>query len=90
MNEDSLDNLENIFSCIYPQFYKKLQRIRKHTDNTLNYIYNKKRAYLQRIKQDPDHTKCNGILLPEIKTDMDGNKVQQCTKCNRWITICKS
>jgi hypothetical protein len=44
----------------------------------------------QKIKQDPKHTICNGTVLPEIKTNIEGKKVQQCNKCHRWITIYKN
>jgi hypothetical protein len=88
MKERDFDMLENMFSSVYPDFYKKLDSIRKNVvNNKLNMIYGAKKAYLQKIEQDPKHTKCNGILLPEIKTNMGGKKVQQCNQCHSWIEV---
>lgn len=90
MDEENFKKLTESFSSIYPEIYKKLEDIRKNVvNNKLNIIYDAKRAYLQKVKQDPNHTKCNGQLLSKPKTNMEGKKVQQCSKCHRWIVIDK-
>ena len=38
-------------------------------------------------KEDSDHTKCDGELLPNIKTNIKGKRVQRCSKCSRWIEV---
>lgn len=53
----------------------EVERIRNHS------------SIRQLEKEDPDHTKCNGEPLQDIKTNIQGKKVQRCSKCHRWIEV---
>ena len=91
MRPDKFDELKRIFNNTFPNLFMSLEKIR--TEEIPKQIEWKKRDSHQLIermklleKEDPDHTKCNGELS-NIKTNINGKRVQRCSKCLRWIEI---
>ena len=42
---------------------------------------------LQLKKEDPDHTKCDGELLPDVRKNSKNKSVRKCSKCLRWVPV---
>jgi hypothetical protein len=92
LQEGKFDELEDTFKSIFPRLYQDLEKIRvKDIPKEINWRKNSFDEKLRRIKkleeEDPDHIKCGGNLLPGIRTNLKGKKVQRCFKCLRWIGV---
>jgi hypothetical protein len=86
------DELQRIFKNTFPDLFESLEKIR--TDTIPKQIEWRKHDFHQQVermkqleKEDPDHTKCGGVLLPDIKTNIKGKRVQRCSKCHRWVEV---
>ena len=92
LQEGKFEELEMIFKNTFPKIFKDLERIRtvdipKEIDWRKNSVDEKVRRIKELEKEDPDHSKCGGQVLPDIRTNIKGKKVQRCSKCYRWIQI---
>ena len=92
LQDNKLDDLMRIFRNTFPDLFVGLENIR--TDEIPKQIEWRKHDFYQQLerkkrleKEDPDHTKCNGPLVPDIKTNIKGRKVRRCSKCHRWIEV---
>jgi hypothetical protein len=92
LQDGKFEELELIYKNTFPQLFEDLERIRTvEVPNEIDWqkhsIDEKIRRIKELEKEDPDHSKCGGELLPDIKTNIKGKKVQRCSKCYRWIQI---
>lgn len=94
MDKKELETLLQSFQNVFPEVYKKSEDIISGLQSRIDSDREYAKEVFDREKQmeieDPKHTKCGGQLIPVIKTSLEGIKVQQCSKCHRWIKIMKS
>jgi hypothetical protein len=94
MDKKELEALLQSFQNIFPEVYEKSEDILSGLQSRIDSDREYAKEIFDREKQmqieDPKHTKCGGQLIPVIKTGLEGIKVQQCSKCHRWIKIRKS
>jgi hypothetical protein len=38
-------------------------------------------------KEDPNHIKCGGELMPQVGVDPHGRRAKKCVRCKRWIPV---
>jgi hypothetical protein len=92
LQEGKFEELEDVFKSIFPQLYRDMEKIRiEDIPKEINWRKNSFDEKLRRIEkleeEDPDHIKCGGDLLPDIRTNLKGKRVQRCFKCLRWIEV---
>ena len=92
IQHDKFDELQRIFKNTFPDLFVSLEKIR--TKEIPRQIEWREKDFHQQVermkrleKEDSDHTKCDGELLPDIKTNIKGKRVQRCSKCSRWIEV---
>lgn len=90
LREGQLNEIQVIFKNTFPDLFKELETIRtvevqEQIDWRKHSVDEKLRKITELEKEDPDHTKCGGELLSDIRTNNKGKKVQKCSKCYRWI-----
>jgi hypothetical protein len=92
IQHDKFDELQRIFKNTFPDLFESLEKIR--TNQIPKQIEWRKHDFHQQLermkqleKEDPGHTKCKGELLPDIKTNIKGKRVQRCSKCSRWVEV---
>jgi hypothetical protein len=92
LQHDKFDELERIFKNTFHDLFVSLEKIR--TDEIPKQIEWRKHDFHQQLegmkrleKEDPNHMKCRGKLLPDIKTNIKGKKVRRCSKCHRWVEV---
>ncbi|MGH9953584.1 MAG: hypothetical protein ACRD5J_18340 [Nitrososphaeraceae archaeon] len=94
MDKNELQSLQQSFQNVFPEVYEKSEDILSRLQNRIDSDRQYAKEIFDREKQmeieDPKHIKCSGQLIPEVKTTLEGIKVQQCSKCHRWIKIRKS
>lgn len=93
MDSEHLQTLLQSFKDVFPEVHEKSEEIlsglqsridseRRHANERFDW---QRRMELEDLK----HTKCGGQLKSEIRTNLEGRYVQQCTKCHRWIKVRK-
>ncbi len=101
LQDTKFEEVEKIFKESFPQLFKDLEKMKKlELPNEINkradWRLRSKHSFdemVRKIKQltkdDPDHIKCDGKLLLDIKASTNQRNVLKCTKCYRWIRVKK-
>jgi hypothetical protein len=87
MDEKNYSYLVDCYKSIYPEAYEYLENIKNNLDTEIETLRKISLEHIRKWKMDPDHTKCDGKLLPQIKFNTKGKKVKQCPKCQRWVRV---
>jgi hypothetical protein len=93
MDKEDLHELELEFKNVFPEVYVQLEDIMSKLPSKIDLTREYAKQILRREKQmkaeDPNHSKCGGKILPEVKVITLQKPVQQCSVCHRWIEIQK-
>lgn len=85
MDEKNFSRLVDCYKSIYPEAYVYLENIKNDLDIEIETLRKISLEHSRKWKMDPDHIKCDGKLLPQIKFNTKGKRVWQCSKCQRWV-----
>jgi hypothetical protein len=79
---ERFEEMENTYKKTFPTVFEAIEKLQH------DMVYEPGLLEVQRSEQeDPDHTKCEGELMPRIHVDSDGRKVKRCGRCKRWIPV---
>jgi hypothetical protein len=100
LHEGKFEESEGLFQETFPDMYTDLEKIRKNIPNEIEARQQSIKEKMKKIrdhpnikrviqleKEDPNHTKCDGELLPDTRKNSKNKNVRKCSKCLRWVPV---